>query len=158
MATFNDFENTVEETLRVDLRNRITPQEVKFINRKNKFYGTFDGQVNSTGAKLDNVEITNAKFYDEDGNLQDMNEILAMGSRLDEVENKVEDDLPKMIEDKILNSQGVISDKIDELGTKLEMLSGEVSEGDKALDKKIDTLEGKVDTVKTELVGKMDGI
>ena len=165
MATFNDFENTVEETLRVDLRNRITPQEVKFINRKNRFYGTFDGQVNSTGAKLDNVEITNAKFYDEDGNLQDMNELMAMGSRLDEVERKVEDDLPKMIEEKILYSQGVVSDKIDELGTKMETLSKEVAEGDgalaesdRALGERIDNLDKKIGAAKAEVDGKLDGI
>jgi hypothetical protein len=151
MGTFNDFENTVEETLRVDLRNRITPQEVKFINRKNKFYGTFDGEIKSSGAKLDNVEITNAKFYDEEGNLQDVNELLKMGGRLDEVEKKVEEDIPELIDKKVLESQGVVSDKIDELekglgdlGTKVNVLSGDAFR--------------KIDETRTELDEKIDGV
>lgn len=39
MSTYTDTCNKIKETLVVDYHNRITPQEVNFINPKNKFIG-----------------------------------------------------------------------------------------------------------------------
>ena len=42
MSTYTDTCNKIKETLVVDYHNRITPQEVNFINPKNKFIGQFE--------------------------------------------------------------------------------------------------------------------
>lgn len=39
MSTYTDTCNKIKETLVVDYHSRITPQEVNFINPKNKFIG-----------------------------------------------------------------------------------------------------------------------
>ena len=60
MATFNDLKRVLEDTLRVDMKNRWTPQAVKFINNKNEFYGKFFGLINSTKLSADEAHLLSA--------------------------------------------------------------------------------------------------
>jgi hypothetical protein len=90
MATFNDLNRVMEDTIRVDMKKRWTPQEVKFINNKNEYYGTFHGRIESIGAVLANVELSNATFYNERGEAVDINKLLNMEQRLINAEDTVE--------------------------------------------------------------------
>ncbi len=90
MGTFNDLSRVMEDTIRVDMKKRWTPQEVKFINNKNEYFGTFHGKVESTGATLANVELSNATIYDERGEKIRLNDLLALNGRVDNAEGNID--------------------------------------------------------------------
>jgi hypothetical protein len=75
MATFDDLNRVMEDTLRVDMKKRWTPQEVKFVNDKNEFFGTFHGKVDATSATIANAELSNVTMYNEDGEKIVLNDV-----------------------------------------------------------------------------------
>lgn len=105
MATFDDLNRVMEDTLRVDMKKRWTPQEVKFINDKNEFFGTFHGKIESTGATLTNVDLSNATIYNDQGEKIEINDLLKLEQRVTDAESN-----------------------IAELSTKVEDLSGDVQD------------------------------
>lgn len=121
MATFSDLSRVLEDTIRVDMKKRWTPQEVKFINNKNEYFGTFHGKIVSVGAVLTDVELSNATFYDEDGNIVDVNNLLKMDGRLTNVEFGLDNlstivihDIPKEIEEAVKNASGDLSKQLSD--------------------------------------------
>lgn len=91
MGTFNDLRRVMEDTIRVDMKKRWTPQEVKFVNNKNEYFGTFHGKVDSTGATLTNVELSNATIYDDKGQKVEINSVLKLNDRVNEIEGSVDE-------------------------------------------------------------------
>ena len=82
MSNFNKLDCIVKESIQVDAKGRFTPQKVRFINRENEFYGTFIGKAKINDSTLNNVELSNCVFYDEEGQKINMNDILRLEKRV----------------------------------------------------------------------------
>ena len=145
MATFNDLNRVMEDTIRVDMKKRWTPQEVKFINNKNEYFGTFHGRIESIGAVLANVELSNATFYNERGEAVDINKLLNMEQRLIDTQDAVEklsvvvvSDVPEWIAEAVKSASSGAQEALDN-----EISARQIA--DEALQKLIDDLDAKVD-------------
>ena len=101
MATFDDFRNVMEDTIRVDMKKRWTPQLVKFINNKNEFYGFFNGNINATSGSLTDVSLSNVTIYNQDGSELDLNTVIEtidnindLDFRIIDLSNIINNDIP----------------------------------------------------------------
>lgn len=135
MGTFNDLSRVMEDTIRVDMKKRWTPQEVKFINNKNEYFGTFHGKVESTGATLANVELSNATIYDERGEKIRLNDLLALNGRVDNAEGNI-DTLCEDVVDLSIDVQSLKSSSAS-ITDELEKETEDRKYEDAQLDKKI---------------------
>ena len=100
MSTYTDLHNRVQESINVDYKSRITPQNVKLLNAENEYWGTFKGKVQAedielTGGTLSGVIITDAtldgvKFSNVDGLQIDMTDY-AKTADLQELASDVQD-------------------------------------------------------------------
>lgn len=45
MSTYTDLHNTVKESLNVDYTTRVTTQEASLLNERNRYWGTFEGNL-----------------------------------------------------------------------------------------------------------------
>lgn len=144
MATFNDLNRVMEDTIRVDMKKRWTPQEVKFINNKNEYYGTFHGKIESTGATLTNVDLSNATIYNDQGEKIEINDLLKLEQRVTDAEDNIE---------KLQDNVGVLSGDVQALKSSSTGIKDELEkeaktreEGDKVLDEKIVVLSNEIDS------------
>lgn len=87
MATFHDLKHIVKDTIAVDAKQRYTPQEVKFINRNNEFYGIFHGKVDATKLLASNAELRGCTFFDENGISVDVSKL---GKTQEEIKELIE--------------------------------------------------------------------
>jgi hypothetical protein len=144
MATFNDLNRVMEDTIRVDMKKRWTPQEVKFINNKNEYYGTFHGKIESTGATLTNVDLSNATIYNDQGEKIEINDLLKLEQRVTDAEDNITE-LQTNVEVLSIDVQELKSSSsgIDE---KLDEETKNRDKGDKALDEKITALSNEIDS------------
>lgn len=120
MATFDDLRKVLQDTIRVDMKERWTPQVVKFINNKNEFYGTFNGKIFATGGSISDVGLSNVSFYDAEGNQIDLNAILDIGSRVNDIEfqlvslsNVLNNEVPQWIYNSVSSVSVELDEKID---------------------------------------------
>lgn len=119
---FDDFRRVMEDTIRVDMKKRWTPQLVKFINNKNEFYGFFNGEISATGGFLSDVCLSNITIYKPDGSELDIDEVIEMRDRLDEYDIRfmnlstvVSVELPAEINSKIKELSVEVYDSISKL-------------------------------------------
>lgn len=105
---FDDFRRVIEDTIRVDMKKRWTPQLVRFINNRNEFYGFFNGEISATGGFLSDVNLSNITIYKSDGSELDIDEVIEMRDRLDiydihfmNLSTVVSIDLPSKIQSKV---------------------------------------------------------
>ncbi len=138
MATFNDLNRVMEDTIRVDMKKRWTPQEVKFINNKNEYYGTFHGKIESTGATLTNVDLSNATIYNDQGEKIEINDLLKLEQRVTNAESDITE-LQDKVEVLSIDVQDLKSSSTgikDELDKEIKSRT----DGDNALEEKITVL------------------
>lgn len=126
MAIFDDVRRVIEDTIRVDMKKRWTPQVVKFISNKNEFYGTFNGKVNADGGTITNIGLSNVTIYDTDGVSVSLNDIL-------EIEDRVED-----LEFQLVDLSNIVRKEVP------EWIYSKVSEVSVDLKTDINTLDGKL--------------
>ncbi len=127
MSTYTDTCNKIKETLVVDYHNRITPQEVNFINPKNKFIGQFELIGHNTietadisesimtnsvikDSVLDNVKFKNGLEIDKAGeNLEVISaDVIKLTNNInDEISARIssDDNLSICLSDKILHDR-----------------------------------------------------
>ena len=112
---FDDFRRVMEDTIRVDMKKRWTPQLVKFVNNKNEFYGFFNGEISATGGFLSDVGLSNIIIYKPDGSKLNIDEVIEMRDRLDDYDTH------------FMNLSTVVSVEIPaEIRSKVEELSVKV--------------------------------
>ena len=126
MATFDNFNKIMEDTIRVDMKKRWTPQLVKFINNKNEFYGFFNGKLNATGGTLSDVSLSNVSIFKSDGDTLDIDKIVEMSDKFDEYDikfidlsNIVNERIPNEILTKIISLSSEFYNTIQEIDTKI---------------------------------------
>lgn len=142
MATFDDLNRVMEDTLRVDMKKRWTPQEVKFINDKNEFFGTFHGKIDATSASIANAALSNVTMYNEDGEKIVLNDVSKIGDKLDEAVLSIAGhDKRLAVEEEDIT---VLSNGLDNIKTNVANLT-------ENLNVSANTLDAKVDDVKRDL-------
>jgi hypothetical protein len=132
---FDDFRRVIEDTIRVDMKKRWTPQLVKFINNKNEFYGFFNGEISATGGFLSDVNLSNITIYKSDGSELDIDEVIEMRDRLDiydihfmNLSTVVSIELPTKIQLKVNELSVKVYNSIDKVYKSISELSGEFFE------------------------------
>jgi hypothetical protein len=66
------------------MKQRWTPQIVKFVNNNNEFFGYFDGRVNITNGTISNTMLSNISIYKPNGDLLDIDTIIDMSDKFDD--------------------------------------------------------------------------
>lgn len=172
MSNFNKLDCIVKESIQVDAKGRFTPQKVRFINRENEFYGTFIGKAKINDSTLNNVELSNCVFYDEEGQKINMNDILRLEKRVSKNEFDIHNineliydlsgnQIPAWIEGAVTSASMTLSNLIlseikkesearieadNEISSKLTTLSSEFVSNIERLDTKIEKYVGDIST------------
>ena len=159
-TTFDDFRRVMEDTIRVDMKKRWTPQLVKFINNKNEFYGFFNGEISATGGILNNVSLSNVSIYKPSGEVLDIDKIIEMSDKFDEydyqiieISNILISDIPEQIQTKIYELSNDVYTDIDTLDKNIYTKIKSLNDG---LTTKIDITNKTIDQTITE-INKLSG-
>lgn len=152
MATFDDFKRVIKETVQVDSKERFTPQEVKFINRKNEFYGKFIGEAKIYGLSADgsylkdativDTKLSNVSLYASDGTVISLSDIADqlyfMGQDIGTLSSYC-------IE--LSNATDILSTSSSELSSLLKKLSVYTEDTVDKLSNDIDTISSYIDNL-----------
>lgn len=132
---FDDFRRVMEDTIRVDMKKRWTPQLVKFVNNKNEFYGFFNGEISATGGFLSDVGLSNIIIYKPDGSELNIDEVIEMRDRLDDYDTHfmnlstvVSVEIPAEIRSKVEELSVKVYNSISKIYESISKLSGEFFE------------------------------
>lgn len=60
MSTYTDLHNTVKESLNVDYTTRVTTQEASLLNERNRYWGTFEGNLAVKSSVIDDSVVANS--------------------------------------------------------------------------------------------------
>lgn len=148
MSIFDEVRQIKKDTVCVDMKQRWTPQIVKFVNNNNEFFGYFDGRVNITNGTISNTMLSNISIYKPNGDLLDIDTIIDMSDKFDDYDiqfltlsNIVNTSLPSEITSKFEQLSTLIDKKISDTKTQIN-LSQQL--GNKEL-------SGVIDDVKTTI-------
>ena len=168
MATFHDLKHIVKDTIAVDAKQRYTPQEVKFINRNNEFYGTFHGKVDATKLLVSNAELSGCTFFDENGISVDVSklgksqeEIKELIKSLDVELHELSTDTKGWIETAVSESSGSVlvgvTSTIETISTRLsndiDKLETNVAEISAGIDTRVTRNEKDIEVIKEKQIG-----
>jgi hypothetical protein len=166
METFNNFRRVMEDTLRVDMEKRWTPQIVKFINNKNEFYGFFNGKIDVNGGVLNDVSLSNVTIYKPNGETLNIDKIIEMSDKFDDydmqfvtISNIITADIPYQLKQKIDELSIEVYSDIESLNKKIydetRKLSNEITT---KIESSNETVYKTITDVSNELSIRIDNV
>lgn len=150
MATFHDLKHIVKDTIAVDAKQRYTPQEVKFINRNNEFYGIFHGKVDATKLLVSNAELSGCTIFDENGISVDVSKLGKSQEEIKELIGDLNGELYELsektknwISKAVADSSGSV---IEDAALSIETISTNLSNEIKGLGTTVTEISNSLDT------------
>lgn len=170
MSTYTDLHNKIKENVVVNYHDRCTPQEVRFLNENNEYWGTFTGTANiqhleANSAKLSNTLIvgstlSNCTIGDLDvstlpGMMEELSSTLDEVKDIPETVNKAIEDVNAEVEAQgeiVARISANVLDGVENLSSIVEMLSTDLDETTSGI---ITSFDDVYDALSSETVARI---